>query len=136
MSAVKQLLGKKTWIGVLTALIVSFIMDAGGALLMARGMIAEMPTWVYGSYAIGAFIGVRVAVRGERGTLPRAMTICVIACAAVCLVGVAAYGGISLRSHGIGVLCGLLCGSLCGGLLGGGSGGHRKARRKRSSVKR
>lgn len=136
MSAIKQLLGKKTWIGALTALIISLAMDGGGALLMSRGMIPEMPAWVYGAYAIGAFIGVRIAVRGENGTLLRGLIIWLAVSAAVCIVGIAVYGGITFRGHAIGVLAGLLSGSLCGGLLSSGKSKHGKHRKKQTSERR
>lgn len=136
MSKVKQLLGKKTWIGVLTALLVSLVLDGGGALLMSRGIISEMPAWVYASYAIGSFIGVRVAVRGESGTLLRAMIVCLILCVAISLTGVAAFGGISFRAHGLGVAVGLLSGCLCGGLIVNNKRKRKGAAKKRASSKR
>ena len=136
MAQIKELLGKNTWIGVLTALSAGLAVDAIGAGLMVRGVMPEAPGWVYGAYAIGGFIGVRLAVRGKTGTLLRALTVCLLAGIVVCLIGMAVYGGICFGRHGAGVLAGLLCGSLCGGMLGGGNAGGRKGKKKRRGGKR
>ncbi|MBQ0038157.1 MAG: hypothetical protein KBS74_05735 [Clostridiales bacterium] len=136
MSKWKQAIGKRMWIGVLIALAVSFLLDSGGAVLMCRGIIPEMPMWVYGAYSAGSFIGVRAAVRRENGTMLRAAVMWLILCGSVVLAGIAAYGGITFRTHGVGVMLGLLSGCLCGGLLGSGRIKRQTNRKKRPAVRR
>ena len=137
MDKMKEMLGKKTWLGIGIALILSAALDAIGALFMCSGVIAEKPMWVYGAYGIGSFVGVRIAVRDKSGTLLHGLLICVIMCAVVCLGGLAIFRAISFSGNGSGVLLGLACGCLAGGLVGGGrvKKGKGKGHSKRKGSK-
>lgn len=110
MSAGKLTWGRRDWLGLMVLFLSSITADVIGALLAVKGILpmGSVAAWVYGGWALGAFLGVRVAVRGRSGTVP----------------GFAAAGGrglcVDLAGGSDGVRYGGLCPSRSGDHAGGG----------------
>ncbi len=66
MSAGKLTWGRRDWLGLMVLFLSSIAADVIGALLAVKGILpmGSVAAWVYGGWALGAFLGVRVAVRG------------------------------------------------------------------------
>ena len=67
MSAGKLTWGRRDWLGLMVLFLSSITADVIGALLAVKGILpmGSVAAWVYGGWALGAFLGVRVAARGE-----------------------------------------------------------------------
>lgn len=77
MSALGAVLGKRTWLGAGAILLAAAGGCALGALLVVKGVLPEggALAWGCGCWALAAFAGGRVAVRGRgEGTLTAALT--------------------------------------------------------------
>ena len=74
MSAGKLTWGRRDWLGLMVLFLSSITADVIGALLAVKGILpmGSVAAWVYGGWALGAFLGVRVAVRGRSGTVQAA----------------------------------------------------------------
>ena len=68
MSALGAVLGKRTWLGAGAILLAAAGGCALGALLVVKGVLPEggALAWGCGCWALAAFAGGRVAVRGSR----------------------------------------------------------------------
>ena len=76
MSALGAVLGKRTWLGAGAILLAAAGGCALGALLVVKGVLPESGAlaWGCGCWALAAFAGGRVAVRGRgEGTLTAAL---------------------------------------------------------------
>ena len=65
MSAGKLTWGRRDWLGLMVLFLSSIAADVIGALLAVKGILpmGSVAAWVYGGWALGAFLGVRVAIR-------------------------------------------------------------------------
>ena len=63
MSAGKLTWGRRDWLGLMALFLSSIAADVIGALLAVKGILpmGSVAAWVYGGWALGAFLGVRVA---------------------------------------------------------------------------
>ena len=110
MSAGKLTWGRRDWLGLMALFLSSIAADVIGALLAVKGILpmGSVAAWVYGGWALGAFLGVRVAVRGAQRHR----------------AGFAAAGGrglcVDLAGGSDGVRYGGLCPSRSGDHAGGG----------------
>ena len=106
MSAGKLTWGRRDWLGLMALFLSSIAADVIGALLAVKGILpmGSVAAWVYGGWALGAFLGVRVAGRHR--------------------AGFAAAGGrglcVDLAGRSDGVRYGGLCPSRSGDHAGGG----------------
>ena len=68
MSAGKLTWGRRDWLGLMALFLSSIAADVIGALLAVKGILpmGSVAAWVYGGWALGAFLGVRVAVGAQR----------------------------------------------------------------------
>ena len=109
MSAGKLTWGRRDWLGLMALFLSSIAADVIGALLAVKGILpmGSVAAWVYGGWALGAFLGVRVAVRGRSGTVQASL-----------LLAAGAY--VDLAGGSDGVRYGGLCPSRSGDHAGGG----------------
>ncbi len=128
MSAGKLTWGRRDWLGVDGA--VSFQHyggcdrgAAGGEGHPAHG--GAWAAWVYGGWALGAFLGVRVAVRGRSGTVQASLLLAAGAYVLIWLVGLTVFGTAAFAHHGLGITLAVVAGALLGAVLGQGRR-HRK----------
>lgn len=126
---VSELFRKRTWLGLLLAVVVLLLCIMVGALLIVRGVIpplAQMP-WVCGSCMIAALLGGLAAGRGRGSPLVRLM----VAALLLSLMWIAALGSgapITFGSDGVWIIGCVLGGGLLSCLLGG-----RRKRGKRAA---
>ena len=112
MSALGAVLGKRTWLGAGAILLAAAGGCALGALLVVKGVLPEggALAWGCGCWALAAFAGGRVAVRGRgEGTL----TVALLAW----LAG-AAIGDPTFRTGGLYLTAAIFGGAGAAGLLG------------------
>ena len=103
MSALGAVLGKRTWLGAGAILLAAAGGCALGALLVVKGVLPEggALAWGCGCWALAAFAGGRVAVRGRgEGTLTAALAAGAAAYLLAWLVG-AAIGDPTFRTGGL-----------------------------------
>lgn len=113
MSALGAVLGKRTWLGAGAILLAAAGGCALGALLVVKGVLPEggALAWGCGCWALAAFAGGRVAVRGRgEGTLTAAYLL-------AWLVG-AAIGDPTFRTGGLYLTAAIFGGAGAAGLLG------------------
>ena len=89
MSAGKLTWGRRDWLGLMALFLSSIAADVIGALLAVKGILpmGSVAAWVYGGWALGAFLGVRVAVRGRSGTVQASLLLAAGAYVLIWLVG-------------------------------------------------
>lgn len=127
MSALGAVLGKRTWLGAGAILLAAAGGCALGAMLVVKGVLPEggALAWGCGCWALAAFAGGRVAVRGRgEGTLTAALA----AGAAALAAGAAAYlltwlagaaiGDPAFRTGGLYLTAAIFGGAGAAGLLG------------------
>ena len=103
MSALGAVLGKRTWLGAGAILLAAAGGCALGALLVVKGILPEggALAWGCGCWALAAFAGGRVAVRGKgEGTLTAALAAGAAAYLLAWLAG-AAIGDPTFRTGGL-----------------------------------
>ena len=107
-----------------------------GALLAVKGILpmGSVAAWVYGGWALGAFLGVRVAVRGRSGTVQASLLLAAGAYVLIWLVGLTVFGTAAFAHHGLGITLALVAGTLLGAVLGQGRR-HRKKKPVRRGQK-
>lgn len=127
MSAGKLTWGRRDWLGLMVLFLSSIAADALGALLAVKGILpmGSVPAWVYGGWALGAFLGVRVAVRGRSGTVQASLLLAAGAYVLIWLVGLTVFGTAAFAHHGLGITLSVVAGALLGALPGQGRR-HRK----------
>ena len=105
----------------------SIAADVIGALLAVKGILpmGSVAAWVYGGWALGAFLGVRVAVRGRSGTVQASLLLAAGAYVLIWLVGLTVFGTAAFAHHGLGITLAVVAGTLLGAVLGQGRR-HRK----------
>lgn len=105
----------------------SIAADVIGALLAVKGILpmGSVAAWVYGGWALGAFLGVRVAVRGRSGTVQASLLLAAGAYVLIWLVGLTVFGTAAFAHHGLGITLAVVAGALLGAVLGQGRR-HRK----------
>lgn len=124
---VSELFRKRTWLGLLLAVVVLLLCIMVGALLIVRGVIpplAQMP-WVCGSCMIAALLGGLAAGKGI------GLTRLIVAALLLSLMWIAALGSgapITFGSDGVWIIGCVLGGGLLSCLLGG-----RRKRGKRAA---
>ena len=111
MSAGKLTWGRRDWLGLMVLFLSSIAADVIGALLAVKGILpmGSVAAWVYGGWALGAFLGVRVA-------------------------GLTVFGTAAFAHHGLGITLALVAGTLLGAVLGQGRR-HRKKKPVRRGQK-
>lgn len=126
MSAGKLTWGRRDWLGLMVLFLSSIAADVIGALLAVKGILpmGSVAAWVYGGWALGAFLGVRVAVRGRNGTV-QASLLAAGAYVLIWLVGLTVFGTAAFAHHGLGITLAVVAGALLGAVLGQGRR-HRK----------
>lgn len=126
MSAGKLTWGQRDWLGLMVLFLSSIAADVIGALLAVKGILpmGSVAAWVYGGWALGAFLGVRVAVRGRSGTVQAAL-LAAGAYVLIWLVGLTVFGTAAFAHHGLGITLAVVAGTLLGAVLGQGRR-HRK----------
>lgn len=87
--------------------------------------MGSVAAWVYGGWALGAFLGVRVAVRGRSGTVQASLLLAAGAYVLIWLVGLTVFGTAAFAHHGLGITLAVVAGTLLGAVLGQGRR-HRK----------
>ncbi len=94
MSAGKLTWGRRDWLGLMALFFSSIAVDVIGALLAVKGILpmGSVAAWVYGGWALGAFLGVRVAVRGRSGTVQASLLLAAGAYVLIWLVGLTVFG--------------------------------------------
>ena len=94
MSAGKLTWGRRDWLGLMVLFLSSIAADVIGALLAVKGILpmGSVAAWVYGGWALGAFLGVRVAVRGRSGTVQASLLLAAGAYVLIWLVGLTVFG--------------------------------------------
>ena len=109
MSAGKLTWGRRDWLGLMALFFSSIAADVIGALLAVKGILpmGSVAAWVYGGWALGAFLGVRVAY------------------VLIWLVGLTVFGTAAFAHHGLGITLAVVAGALLGAVLGQGRR-HRK----------
>ena len=115
MSALGAVLGKRTWLGAGAILLAAAGGCALGALLVVKGVLPEggALAWGCGCWALAAFAGGRVAVRGRgEGTLTAALAAGAAAYLLAWLVGAA------IRTGGLYLTAAIFGGAGAAGLLG------------------
>lgn len=120
MSALGAVLGKRTWLGAGAILLAAAGGCALGALLVVKGVLPEggALAWGCGCWALAAFAGGRVAVRGRgEGTLTAALTAGAAAYLLAWLAG-AAIGDPTFRTGGLYLTAAIFGGAGAAGLLG------------------
>lgn len=65
--------------------------------------MGSVAAWVYGGWALGAFLGVRVAVRGRSGTVQASLLLAAGAYVLIWLVGLTVFGTAAFAHHGLGI---------------------------------
>ena len=133
MSAGKLTWGRRDWLGLMVLFLSSITADVGGAaavigaLLAVKGILpmGSVAAWVYGGWALGAFLGVRVAVRGRSGTVQASLLLAAGAYVLIWLVGLTVFGTAAFAHHGLGITLAVVAGALLGAVLGQGRR-HRK----------
>ena len=107
-----------------------------GALLAVKGILpmGSVAAWVYGGWALGAFLGVRVAVRGRSGTVQASLLLAAGAYVLIWLVGLTVFGTAAFAHHGLGITLAVVAGTLLGAVLGQGRR-HRKKKPVRRGQK-
>ena len=123
MSAGKLTWGRRDWLGLMVLFLSSIAADVIGALLAVKGILpmGSVAAWVYG----GAFLGVRVAVRGRSGTVQASLLLAAGAYVLIWLVGLTVFGTAAFAHHGLGITLAVVAGTLLGAVLGQGRR-HRK----------
>ena len=120
MSALGAVLGKRTWLGAGAILLAAAGGCALGALLVVKGVLPEggALAWGCGCWALAAFAGGRVAVRGRgEGTLTVALAAGAAAYLLAWLAG-AAIGDPTFRTGGLYLTAAIFGGAGAAGLLG------------------
>lgn len=127
MSAGKLTWGRRDWLGLMALFLSSIAADVIGALLAVKGILpmGSVAAWVYGGWALGAFLGVRVAVRGRSGTVQASLLLAAGAYVLIWLVGLTVFGAATFTHHGLGITLAVVAGALLGAVLGQGRR-HRK----------
>ena len=127
MSAGKLTWGRRDWLGLMVLFLSSITADVIGALLAVKGILpmGSVAAWVYGGWALGAFLGVRVAVRGRSGTVQASLLLAAGAYVLIWLVGLTVFGTAAFAHHGLGITLAVVAGALLGAVLGQGRR-HRK----------
>ena len=122
MSAGKLTWGRRDWLGLMALFLSSIAADVIGALLAVKGILpmGSVAAWVYGGWALGAFLGVRVAVRGRSGTVQASLLLAAGAYVLIWLVGLTVFGTAAFAHHGLGITLAVVAGALLGGALGQG----------------
>ena len=105
MSAGKLTWGRRDWLGLMVLFLSSIAADVIGALLAVKGILpmGSVAAWVYGGWALGAFLGVRVAVRGRSGTVQASLLLAAGAYVLIWLVGLTVFGTAAFAHHGLGI---------------------------------
>lgn len=127
MSAGKLTWGRRDWLGLMVLFLSSIAADVIGALLAVKGILpmGSVAAWVYGGWALGAFLGVRVAVRGRSGTVQASLLLAAGAYVLIWLVGLTVFGTAAFAHHGLGITLAVVAGTLLGAVLWQGRR-HRK----------
>lgn len=122
MSAGKLTWGRRDWLGLMVLFLSSIAADVIGALLAVKGILpmGSVAAWVYGGWALGAFLGVRVAVRGRSGTVQASLLLAAGAYVLIWLVGLTVFGTAAFAHHGLGITLAVVAGTLLGAVLGQG----------------
>ena len=120
MSAGKLTWGRRDWLGLMVLFLSSITADVIGALLAVKGILpmGSVAAWVYGGWALGAFLGVRVAVRGRSGTVQASLLLAAGAYVLIWLVGLTVFGTAAFAHHGLGITLAVVAGALLGAVLG------------------
>lgn len=116
MSAGKLTWGRRDWLGLMVLFLSSITADVIGALLAVKGILpmGSVAAWVYGGWALGAFLGVRVAVRGRSGTVQASLLLAAGAYVLIWLVGLTVFGTAAFAHHGLGITLAVVAGALLG----------------------
>ena len=120
MSAGKLTWGRRDWLGLMVLFLSSITADVIGALLAVKGILpmGSVAAWVYGGWALGAFLGVRVAARGRSGTVQASLLLAAGAYVLIWLVGLTVFGTAAFAHHGLGITLAVVAGALLGAVLG------------------
>lgn len=123
MSAGKLTWGRRDWLGLMVLFLSSITADVIGALLAVKGILpmGSVAAWVYGGWALGAFLG----VRGRSGTVQASLLLAAGAYVLIWLVGLTVFGTAAFAHHGLGITLAVVAGALLGAVLGQGRR-HRK----------
>ena len=123
MSAGKLTWGRRDWLGLMALFLSSIAADVIGALLAVKGILpmGSVAAWVYGGWALGAFLGVRVG----SGTVQASLLLAAGAYVLIWLVGLTVFGTAAFAHHGLGITLAVVAGALLGAVLGQGRR-HRK----------
>lgn len=123
MSAGKLTWGRRDWLGLMVLFLSSIAADVIGALLAVKGILpmGSVAAWVYGGWALGAFLG----VRGRSGTVQASLLLAAGAYVLIWLVGLTVFGTAAFAHHGLGITLAVVAGTLLGAVLGQGRR-HRK----------
>ena len=113
MSAGKLTWGRRDWLGLMALFFSSIAADVIGALLAVKGILpmGSVAAWVYGGWALGAFLGVRVAVRGRSGTVQASLLLAAGAYVLIWLVGLTVFGTAAFAHHGLGITLAVVAGT-------------------------
>lgn len=129
MSAGKLTWGRRDWLGLMVLFLSSIAADVIGALLAVKGILpmGSVAAWVYVGWALGAFLGVRVAVRGRSGTVQASLLLAAGAYVLIWLVGLTVFGTAAFAHHGLGITLAVVAGALLGAVLGRGDGIEKRS---------
>ena len=127
--SLSTVLGKQTWIGLATSVIMLLVCIMLGALLIVKGVLppSMQPVWVYASCALAAFVGSLVSRKGK-GTGGSALAATLLLYGLLWIVALASSKPLDFGAHGLWITGAVLGGGLLAGIIRKGS--SRKKRTK------
>ncbi len=109
MSAGKLTWGRRDWLGLMVLFSFQHCGGCDWGAAGGEGYPAHRGAWLRGfngGWALGAFLGVRVAVRGRSGTVQAALLLAAGAYVLIWLVGLTVFGTAAFAHHGLGITAG------------------------------
>ena len=128
--SLSTVLGKQTWIGLATSVIMLLVCIMLGALLIVKGVLSPsmQPVWVYASCALAAFVGSLVSRKGKGTTGGSALAATLLLYGLLWIVALASSKPLDFGAHGLWITGAVLGGGLLAGIIRKGS--SRKKRTK------
>lgn len=132
---------RRTWIGLLAALLLLLVLFAAVAFLVGKEWLSEtaIPTAVCISYSLAAVLGGSIAARGKGNRLLRSMTVCALLYAVIWIAALSSGGAIRFGATGVWITAALVGGALLAALIAPvkAAGEKRTKRgRKRTNVRK
>ena len=127
--SLSTVLGKRTWIGLASSVIMLLVCIMLGALLIVKGMMppSMQSVWVYASCALAAFTGSMVSRKGK-GNGGSAPATTLLLYGLLWIVALASSRPLTFGTHGLWITGAVLSGGLLAGIIRKGS--SRKKRTK------